>query len=274
MKRLPVILAVMIVLLAGCIKIMPDESPAATETPAAVSAPASPTEQASPSPTETATPAPTVTPAPTDTPAKTPELPVVTDRTIRYENEHIDADIHCPEISGLLDTVVEEDVNDSIYNTLRDWVSEIERESADSTEPAPAYYINTRFTVKRNDGVFLSIYVYTEYYTGGANVGTDLKFINVWNAMPGQQIALGDLFLPGADYKDLINGFISDKIAANPDAADYTFSSISGNQGFYLTDSALVIAFQKYDIAPGVDGPQEFSIPLEELGDVLIPELS
>ncbi len=249
MRKLSIVIVVIIVFFAGCIQV----------TPAAGS---------------TIGPVASLGPSVSPVLGPPPALPVVSDRAFIYDNEHIDVDIHCPEISGMFDPVLQQYLNERAYYDLRDQANEIEQAYVEDPAPVSTYYIESVFTVRRNDGVFLSISEEIEYYNGGANIGSDLKCINVKNAVPGQLLALGDIFRPGVDYTGIINGRISDIIAASPEMADFWFTTISDNQGFYLTDTNLVIAFQDYDIAPGASGPQEFSIPLAELGGDLIPELS
>ena len=54
---------------------------------------------------------------------------------------------------------------------------------------------------------------------------------------------------------------------------DENFSKIDKNQRFYITkDTQLVIAFDKYEVAPGYMGNPEFIIPSELLKDALVSE--
>jgi hypothetical protein len=49
------------------------------------------------------------------------------------------------------------------------------------------------------------------------------------------------------------------------------FKTINNNQSFYITDSGkLVIAFNKYDVAPGYMGTPEFEIPTKVIADILV----
>ena len=59
-------------------------------------------------------------------------------------------------------------------------------------------------------------------------------------------------------------------IAGEPDAID-GFDSITPDQDFYISNEGkLVISFDKYLVAPGSMGIQEFEIPTEILQDVLV----
>lgn len=49
------------------------------------------------------------------------------------------------------------------------------------------------------------------------------------------------------------------------------FETIKEDQNFYITEQGkLVIAFDKYEVAPGYMGLVEFEIPTELLSDVLV----
>lgn len=250
MKKLFIAIAALLILLSGCISVIPVTVTPPTTTPVASYEPEVSSEIGAP-----------------------PSIPVVSAGTLSYENEHIDVDISYPVISGMLDEAMQQSINDNIYLYLKNMAIEMEQDAIQDPAAGMIYSIRSDFEVRRNDGVFLSISVFIDYYNGGANSGSEIKFINVKNSVPGQQLALRDLFVPGADYTTSINDAISAIIAADPDMSDYMFSGISDNQGFYLTDSLLVIMFERYTIAPGVMGSPEFIIPLSDLSGMLIPEL-
>ncbi len=49
------------------------------------------------------------------------------------------------------------------------------------------------------------------------------------------------------------------------------FEKISKDQNFYINnDGKLVICFDKYEVAPGYMGVQEFIIPTEVISNVLV----
>jgi len=61
--------------------------------------------------------------------------------------------------------------------------------------------------------------------------------------------------------------------AVNEDGAEFVdmFENISEEQSFYITsDNKLVIAFDKYEVAPGYMGNPEFVIPTEIIADILV----
>lgn len=228
-----------------------------------------PWETAGSAPTFAATP--DVSPEATETPV--PEPLTVAIQELKYENEYIEVNILYPEISGMLDTALQEEINSDIRVKLEQRVDSMEERARSEEDAGFSYYIDAGFAVLRNDGTYLSVRESISYYGGGASSDFDSIFINIRNSLPGQRLALEGLFLPGTDYKSVINLKLKDMITADPYGSDYSFSPVTDGQWFYLKESELVIVYPRYDIAPGMDGEPEFAIPLFELGDILIPEL-
>ena len=89
----------------------------------------------------------------------------------------------------------------------------------------------------------------------------------------GKELTLRDLL--GPDWKEIVNASVREQIAQrsqDPDHVywggdDYSeaFTSIRDNQPFYLNEAGRpVVLFEKYEIAPGYMGVQEFEIPSYE----------
>lgn len=98
---------------------------------------------------------------------------------------------------------------------------------------------------------------YTEYYA----YNIDLQ--------AGKELTLRDVL--GPDYMELANEAVREGIAQrsqDPDniyfePGDGGFTSISEDQTFYLNQAGnAVIVFEKYEIAPGYMGIQEFEVPV------------
>lgn len=53
--------------------------------------------------------------------------------------------------------------------------------------------------------------------------------------------------------------------------ADEALDKISANQNFYINEEVkFVISFDKYEVAPGYMGVQEFVVPTEAITDILV----
>jgi hypothetical protein len=202
--------------------------------------------------------------------------PYVHARTLDYSNDYIDVNISYPEISGMRDEETQRTINDRVYSDLKSRAESIEaqaREAAQESRLRVVYSMDGGFSVERNDGEVLSVQIDISTYQGGANVTTDSAFINVINAEEAIQPSFFELFVTGADYKSVINEKIRAQIAGNPEKELFDFTTVSFDQWYYLTDTALVVVFPRYAITPGVYGEPEFVIPFDEISDILIPSV-
>lgn len=110
--------------------------------------------------------------------------------------------------------------------------------------------------------------------SSAASVFTQQYFYNI-DLRTGRDLTLADLL--GADYKERCNRAVKEgmarRLAGDPDAFYYTveddepsddeyaFESIREGQPFYINAAGHpVIVFEKYEIAPGYMGIQEFEV--------------
>ncbi|WP_277668622.1 DUF3298 and DUF4163 domain-containing protein [Caproiciproducens galactitolivorans] len=146
-------------------------------------------------------------------------------------------------------------------------VKEMGKDLGDSAAEKHLYF--TSFFDSFLDGDVLSVWIYSENYTGGAHGFRWLRTFNV-NTKTGETYET-----PGALFKDPQAGtkLITDKILADiqrhpelyfPEAAQ-TVKDLNGKYSFYLDGQNLVVYFQLYDIAPYAAGIQEFKFPLKDL---------
>jgi hypothetical protein len=227
-----------------------------------------PPEDTTPTPTDSEPEA-----AQTTVSAGSAAVPEIAERELGYDNENIRVRIACPVISGMQDAELQKKINYGIYAALEERASSLENDAAENDTKAFKYYLESKFSAGRIDGKIVSVRVYIEFYAGGANTGSDYMFINLMNTQPGKELALADLFLPEADYTGAVNAKINALIENDRNGSDYWFSTVADGQWYYLTDTHLVIVFPRYEIAAGAGGEPEFAIKLEELSDILIPEL-
>jgi hypothetical protein len=202
--------------------------------------------------------------------------PTVGARKLDYSNDYIDVDITYPEISGMRDEAVQNAINERVFNELNSQAQAIEAQAEQDAKESKLrvkYSIDAGFSVERNDGRVLSVQIDISTYEGGANVGTDSMFINVINAKEAFEPSFSELFVSGADYISVINDNIKKQIANNSESEMFDFQTVSSDQWYYLTDTALVVVFPRYAITPGVYGEPEFVISFDEISDILIPDV-
>ena len=149
-----------------------------------------------------------------------------------------------------------------------------------------AYYC---FTAQK--GNLISFMAYTDGGAGGI----------AWNGMrgdtfdltTGKRLSLSDLFcVSEEEYLEVVYNLIAEQASVNINesmirnsAGPYWFSDAYSEDGmnriktlgmndFYLAEDALVFFYPKYQLAAGGAGGQEFSIPYDQMSDILTPGLS
>ena len=177
---------------------------------------------------------------------------------------------------------VEEKINNIIANKIKDLEKESElsvdeiKKEIDYTDRKGSIYskVNVRidYEIKYNQNNILSFVLIKE--EGINTTSKDLYTYN-FNLETGNEITLEDLL--GNNYEEIINKEIKNQIAEREakdknqlffnknDNIDNYFKGISKNQNFYINENENpVVVFNKYEIAPGYMGIQEFEIKDEE----------
>ncbi|QIB69639.1 DUF3298 and DUF4163 domain-containing protein [Aminipila butyrica] len=203
---------------------------------------------------------------------------VFTVERIHEENDTYVADLNIPGIEGLKDKALQQRIN----NLVRQQVTAAVEETKAMMEENKKAYLETGGTeedyMKReisvdynvqclNDKV-LSFSVYKTETLASAYF--DMFYYN-YDLETGKELTLKDLL--GDDYKDIANKQIKEQIAerAKEPGAMYwdtmedmeadAFKTIADDQQFYINQAGKpVIVFNKYEIAPGYMGIQEFEI--------------
>ena len=129
-----------------------------------------------------------------------------------------------------------------------------------------------QFKVRRNGCGIFSLTTSNYLFSGGAH-GTTVQLGSTVNATSGKQYLLKDLFTNESDAFAFLNDQIQEQIKKRGLTPIVPFETVKPNEGYYLTDTDLVVFFQQYEYFPYSDGIQEFAIPLKNLENVLIPEI-
>ena len=125
------------------------------------------------------------------------------------------------------------------------------------------------YQVTYNDGNLISMAQRIYMYTGGAH-GNTFYITGTFNTETGEEITLGDLFLPGKEYKEYLTALIRDEIALRGKEEAYIFfTAVTDDTNFYLTEEGLVILYPPYGAAPYAEGTVRFLIPWWRLYDWL-----
>ena len=200
--------------------------------------------------------------------------------TFRSYEEQTDAyalKVNIPAIDNSGNSALEDRINLEIRQKIQDVVQQSEQRAqayqqaylATGGDPDEMFRmeIDVDYTIKCSSGSILS-FVITSSESQGYYFSEQFTY-NI-DLQTGKDITLAQLF--GPQYKDIINQSIYEQIAERmqenqdyhyfigPD--DAGFQGIADDQSFYINDRQnVVIVFEKYAIAPGFMGIQEFEIP-------------
>ena len=208
---------------------------------------------------------------------------VLTFKTFELKDNNFDAQLKTPAIEGLdskLEAMLNEKYLDENQKLYDDFMKEIdELKKADMEEAHMG--IASRYEVKTDTDKLLVIGRYVVNTVGSSSTTIQYDTIDKQNKL---LITLPSLFKDEA-YIDIISENIKAQMKEQMKdennvywledemMGDENFSKIDKNQSFYITkDNQLVIAFDKYEVAPGYMGNPEFIIPSELLKDALVSE--
>jgi len=180
------------------------------------------------------------------------------------ENKNTEVIINYPMVQNLGDEETEILVNSFIsYKAgVLDELSEYDDENYKET-----LYVDYIITKKSNE--VLSMYFrHSLMMEGAAYPSTYIEGLTLNMSYAGM-LELKDLFKEDADYKSDLNSILNEKVKELEFEVFEEFKGIEEEQGFYLTDSSLVIYYQEGIYTPHAIGPLFIEIPIEEIEDIL-----
>ncbi|CBH22490.1 anti-sigma(V) factor [Acetoanaerobium sticklandii] len=208
---------------------------------------------------------------------------VLTFKTFELKDNNFDAQLKTPAIEGLdskLEAMLNEkylDENQKLYDDFMKEIDELKKADMDEAHMG----IASGYEVKTDTDKLLVIGRYVVNTVGSSSTTIKYDTIDKQNKL---LITLPSLFKDEA-YIEIISENIKTQMKEQMKdennvywledemMGDENFSKIDKNQSFYITkDNQLVIAFDKYEVAPGYMGNPEFIIPNELLKDVLVSE--
>lgn len=208
---------------------------------------------------------------------------VLTFKTFELKDNNFDAELKTPAIEGLdskLEAMLNEkylDENQKLYDDFMKEIDELKKADMDEAHMG----IASGYEVKTDTDKLLVIGRYVVNTAGSSSTTIKYDTIDKQNKI---LITLPSLFKDEA-YIDIISENIKAQMKEQMKdennvywledemMGDENFSNIDKNQSFYITkDNQLVIAFDKYEVAPGYMGNPEFIIPSELLKDALVSE--
>ncbi|WP_458862349.1 DUF3298 and DUF4163 domain-containing protein [Acidaminobacterium chupaoyuni] len=218
------------------------------------------------------------------------ELPVVGNMammfTFREYHKTDDAKnitVKIPAIRNVGDSALEKQINNRIFEKMQILQAQAEKDAEDYLEAYNA-------TKSKNDPPFWKVDINIDYEmkystentlsfvlnsgSAAASFFMQQYFYNI-DLKTGKDLTLHDLL--GENYRDICNQTvyqgIKDRVANVPGAFfftnededtlddDFAFSGITDDQKFYINEKGhVVLVFEKYSIAPGYMGIQEFEV--------------
>lgn len=113
------------------------------------------------------------------------------------------------------------------------------------------------------------------HFPFGAAHGMPTQTYPIVHLTNGRIFALQDLFKPGSDYVKSLSAIVAKQIKEDPQY-DYVFpdmyKGIQPDQPFYVSENALHLYFNPYDIAPYVAGFPTFTIPFKQIMNLIDTE--
>lgn len=202
---------------------------------------------------------------------------VLTFRNYEAEKNGIGVAVEVPTIDMIqTETGIQVDeVNQQIYDLCRQYADEAVKRAEEyrkafldtgGTEEeweAHKIQINVGYEIKSQTDQYLSLIVRgRESWT---TAYSESRYYNI-DVNTGKRVTLADFF--GKDYVEAVNTDIREQIAQRKEAGEVFwteeeggFSGITEDAKFYVNEAGNpVIAFEKYEIAPGSSGEIEFEI--------------
>lgn len=200
---------------------------------------------------------------------------ITVDQYTQEDEEHL-IDVRLPALENTGNTDLEQRINTEIRTRINEVIQQAEErarearqayvETGGKAEDFIPIIIDVDYEVKCQNSQYLSFIVektetlasaYTEFYTYNIDLST------------GKELTLRDVL--GDNYMELANQAVREGIAQrsqDPDNQYFSmeedgsgFQSIAPDQRFYLNERGNpVILFEKYEIAPGYMGAQEFEV--------------
>lgn len=189
----------------------------------------------------------------------------------RIEDNGFDVSIKSPKIEGLKNKELEYKLNKefekegkNLYNSYLKEIENLKKDGIEGREMVDSWY-----DVKTDNDKILSLALYT--YHAQASSNTEGKYYTI--DKENETVLTLEGMFNGSDYVNSISENIKeqmkermkqdkDKVYWLDDEMAENFKSISKDQKFYINkNNELVICFDKYEVAPGAMGMQEFIIP-------------
>lgn len=208
---------------------------------------------------------------------------VLTFREYIVDEDRYNADIKVPEIQGLSNKELERSLNKKYFEENKKLYNDFMVDVEELNKAGGGHMgISSGYKIKTDNDRILSIGRYVVNTAGSSSTTFKYDTIDKKNEI---LITLPSLFKDDR-YVEIISENIKSQMVEQYKADENMiywvegikldwdveqFEKISHEQSFYINpEGKLVIAFNKYDVAPGCMGTPEFVIPTDILSDILV----
>ncbi|MEG1848818.1 MAG: DUF3298 domain-containing protein [Lachnospiraceae bacterium] len=203
---------------------------------------------------------------------------VITFRTYEKKTENMEAKIEVPQITNEDLTNAPAQLNKAVEEYTDELIARFEADMAADNGENPESVDTSSKVLTDNDKMF-SLRIDTTIAQGSSS--NSIKIYHI-NKQTDSMMVLKDLFQDNADYVQVISDNIKEQMRAemkadenivyfiDSEAPESDFKAIDPNQNFYINEQGkLVMAFDKYAVAPGYMGTMDFEIPTEVVKDIV-----
>jgi hypothetical protein len=193
---------------------------------------------------------------------------------IRQHDDWWSVDIKYPQAEGA--DVFNMAVRRNLTATIEDFRKGLPKSATTGYPDYGGYLKGTYAAQVLKSGVISVLLSYEEYAPGAAHPGGIMASVD-YDARVQRVLALSDLFLPQSDYVSRLSALAIDSLDhheyAVPDMIRRGAGPVESNfKVFTLTDDALVLHFQQYQVAAGAAPSEQVVIPLTALAPLLRKE--
>ncbi|MDD4568937.1 MAG: RsiV family protein, partial [Tepidanaerobacteraceae bacterium] len=210
---------------------------------------------------------------------------VLTFREYTVDENTFNANIKVPEISGLKDEKLQNSLNEKYLKENEKLYEEFLADMEDMKEKGGGHLgVDSGYVIKTDTDRILSVGRYVVNTVASSSTTFKYDTIDKKNEV---LITLPSLFKDDS-YVDIISENIKEQMrelhkadegkiywveGVEEEGLVDLFEQISKEQSFYInSEGKLVICFDKYEVAPGYMGIQEFVIPTEVISEILVSD--
>ncbi len=201
-------------------------------------------------------------------------LPGIDIDTVKFKKEtkEYTVELYYPKIRNA-GTESARGFNKLIQNFVEDKKTEFLKDAkAIDYDPSLPYEFFVNYDVKYTSNDFVSVILYTYYFTGGAH-GSTIAYTFNYDLKNNKNLKLSDLF--EGKYLNVISEYCIKEILKEGDYADESWvkegaaPKPENYEAFTLSNKELIIHFQQYQVLPYAAGMPEVVVPKSVLNDYI-----